>query len=147
MEVRVKANQESVINMNSPDRLHEVFFYGLYMDPEILQHKGVEPRNPRPAEVKGYELRIGTMATLLRSAGKVAHGMVYSLSHEEINRLYWGAGLDDYKAEAILARINGTDAAVLCCNLLNPPVENESNLEYEEKLVLTMNRLGLPVTF
>ena len=69
---------------NSLNSLQEVFFYGLYMDPEILKSKGVEPRNPRIAIVKGYKLRIGNMATLLRSEGSEANGIVYSLTHSEI---------------------------------------------------------------
>ena len=70
---------------NSKNRLHDVFFYGLYMDPDVLEQKGVQPRNPRIAKVEGYELRIGSKATLLRERGGVAYGVVYSLTHSEIN--------------------------------------------------------------
>lgn len=132
---------------NAQNRLHDVFFYGLYMDPEILEQKSVEPRNPRRAVVEGFELRIGNKATLLRAEGKLVHGVVYSLTHAEINTLYWGAGLDEYKSEALLAGINGNYIAVLCCNLLNPPAEDESNPEYESKLRASMERLRVPVIF
>ena len=72
---------------NSRERLHEVFFYGLYMDPDILEQKGVEPRNPRIANAEDFELRIGNKATLLRAPGESTHGIVYSLTHQEINSL------------------------------------------------------------
>lgn len=52
---------------NSNQRLNDVFFYGLYMDEEILKSKNVEPRNKRIAVVYDYKLRIGKMATLLSS--------------------------------------------------------------------------------
>ena len=137
---------------NTNDRLHDVFFYGLYMDPAILEGKGVNPRNPRKASVQDYQLSIGNKATLLRAKGMVAHGMVYSLTHSEIDSLYWGAGLHEYRAEALHATTHElnqkeTTLPVLCCNLLDPPEPNESNLEYETRLRETMINMGLPILY
>jgi hypothetical protein len=129
---------------NSKDRLNAVFFYGLYMDPEILKAKGVEPRNPRKAVARGYQLRVGKMATLLREVNAEAHGIVYELTHDELNALYWRAGLEAYVAEAIEVETqNHENLAVLCCNLLAPPAEDESNPEYLDKLIQSMKKLGV----
>lgn len=132
---------------NSSIRLHDTFFYGLYMDPDILRSKGVEPRLPRKASAPGYQLRIGKMATLLRvpEAEAEAHGMVYALTHAEIHTLYWGSGLDAYVAEAVLVKTEQGDIlATLCCNLLQPPADHESNPEYRDKLKACLQKLGLP---
>ena len=130
---------------NSENRLQEVFFYGLYMDPEILKSKGVNPRNPRLGIAKGYKLRVGQMATLLRDEESEAYGIIYSLTHAEINSLYWGAGLDTYISEALhIETENGKSIAALCCNLLIPPKENESNPEYYAKLVECMKKYNVP---
>lgn len=129
---------------NSRKRLNEVFFYGLYMDPEVLKAKGVEPRNPCKAVARGYRLRIGKMATLLREANAEAHGIVYQLTHDEVYTLYWGSGLDAYVAEALAVETErGEEVAVLCCNLLEPPGEDESNPEYMDKLIQCMKKLGV----
>ena len=128
----------------SEKRLNNVFFYGHYMDPEILKAKGVQPRNPRKAVAKGYRLRIGNMATLLRKANAEAHGIVYELTHDEVNALYWGAGLEDYVAEALVVEMEGGEkVAALCCNLLEPPDDDESNPEYQGKLTQCMKKLGV----
>jgi len=136
---------------NSPKRLHHVFFYGLYMDPEILQSKNVNPRNPHHAIIRDYELRIGKQATLLRAPGKRAYGIVYSLTQDELYNLYTGAGLTDYRAEALLADIGDNESIekipVLCFNLLTPPAEDESNETYATKLKTAMEKLGVPVIF
>ena len=130
---------------NSKNRLNEVFFYGLYMDPEILSAKGVVPRNPRKAVARGYRLCVGKMATLLREANAEAHGIVYELTHDEVNTLYWRAGLEAYVAEALSVETEqGEKVAVLCCNLLEPPGEGESNPEYLGKLMQCMKKLGVP---
>ena len=132
---------------NSESRLHNVFFYGLYMDPEILRSKGVEPRIPRKAKAKGYLLRIGNKATLLRDETCQVYGMLYSLTHAEIDRLYRGSGLDEYVAEALNVEADKKSVAALCCNLLVPPAKDETNPEYETRLRQVMAFLELPVTF
>lgn len=129
---------------NSEQRLHNVFFYGLYMDPDLLQQRGVEARNPKRAEAPDYQLRIGNKATLLRAKGQKAYGMVYALTHKEIDSLYWGAGLTEYAAEAIMVEAGDETIAALCCNLILPPADHESNPDYEGKLAAVMQALGLP---
>jgi hypothetical protein len=128
---------------NSENRKHDVFFYGLYMDPDILKSVGVKPNNPRIGYVENYKLRIGNKATLLRAPGEKANGVVYSLSHSDINKLYWDAGLKEYVSEALMAKIGTETIPVLCCNLLVPPNESESNQAYAEKLKVSMNKLGI----
>jgi len=130
---------------NSNNRLQEVFFYGLYMDEEILESKGITIRNKRSGVAKGYKLRIGNMATLLRVEQSKAYGMIYSLTHNEIYKLYEGSGLMNYISEAILVTTNDNKIiATLCCNLIDPPSENEKNQEYYEKLTKCMEKYKLP---
>lgn len=131
---------------NSSQRLNDVFFYGLYMDEEILKNKNVKPRNQRIGIAHGYELRIGKMATLVRKDGAKAFGLVYSLTHDEIDRLYTKSGLTDYVAEAIMVELSDKlSIPTLCCNLLNPPEDDENNDEYYQKLKKCMKRHELPL--
>lgn len=46
----------------------EVFFYGLFIDADLLRSKGAAPANVCIASIPGFELRIGQRATLLRNA-------------------------------------------------------------------------------
>ncbi|RXJ98937.1 gamma-glutamylcyclotransferase [Arcobacter sp. CECT 8989] len=131
---------------NTKERLHKVFFYGLYMDEEILKSKGVEPREKILACAKGYKLRVGKMATLLRDENSNAYGIVYSLTYEEIDKLYKDSGLTNYVAEAVMVKTEDKEqVATLCCILLNPPAENESNYTYFESLVKCMDKYNLPI--
>lgn len=131
---------------NSESRLHDVFFYGLYMDPEILRSKSVEPRNPRLGWVNDYELRVGNLATLLRKPNAQVYGLVYALTHKEIDLLYSKSGLDMYASEALLVELNsGEVIPAICSNLISPPNESESNKEYTAKLLQCMKKLNVPV--
>ena len=115
------------------------------MDPELLKAKGVEARNPRKVVAKGYRSRVGKMASLLREPNAEAYGLVFSLTHAEVNELYWGAGRDAYVAESLLVETADSEkTAVLCCNLLVASGEGEKNPEYLSKRVQCMNKLELP---
>jgi len=85
------------------------------------------------------------MATLLRDENSKAYGLIYSLTHDEIFKLYEGSGLTSYIAEAILVTTNDNQAiAALCCNLIDSPDKNEKNQEYYEKLIKCMKKYDLP---
>ena len=130
---------------NSENRLVDVFFYGLYMDEEILLKKGVKIRNQRKAYVKDFVLRVGKMATLLRAEKKEAHGLVYELTQKEIDILYKDSGLIEYVGEAILLHVDNKSITALVCNLLVPPLKDDKNEVYVEKLLLCMNKYKLPL--
>ena len=131
---------------NSINRLHDVFFYGLYMDEEILTSKGVVIRKQRSAYVDDYALRVGDLTTLVRKDGSCAYGMVYAMTQKEVYSLYEGDGLDTYVAEALLCTLdNGSKIAVLCKNLVEIPKDDESNSEYFTKLKKCMEKYGLPI--
>src|SRR2546430_16810355 len=82
------------------DRRIDAFFYGLFMDVDVLRESKVAPSNPRRAYVADFALRIGQRATLLPAAGARAYGMLIALTHRELERLYTAPGLEQYRPEA-----------------------------------------------
>lgn len=123
----------------------EVFFYGLFMDAELLRAKGVNPINIRSASLPGFALRIGQRATLLPDPNGTAHGILMQLIPEEIERLYSESSVRAYRPEAVLCRLsNGPGIPALCFNLSVPPLPDEANSEYATKLRHLAQRLGLP---
>lgn len=127
------------------DRRIDAFFYGLFMDLEILRDGGVAPINPRRAYVDDFALRIGQRATLLRSSGARAYGMLFALAHSELDRLYAAPGLEQYRPEAILARpLDGMPTPALCYNLGEAPRPYEGNPEYAARLQRALSKLNFP---
>ncbi|HKP95196.1 MAG TPA: gamma-glutamylcyclotransferase family protein [Fibrobacteria bacterium] len=124
--------------------MQDVFFYGLYMDPTLIQSKGAIPRKQRMAKVENHALRVGKMATLLRQKGATTPGVIYALTHQEIDRLYRDAGLLQYAPEALIAELpSGERIPVLCCTLRTPPEPDETNEAYALKLDSLKTSLGL----
>ena len=128
----------------TPRRI-EVFFYGLFMDADLLRAKGANPVNVRSASVPGHALRIGQRATLLRVPDARAYGVVMDLTHAEIEQLYSEASVQAYRPEAVLTELaDGSRVPALCFNLVVPPAAEEANSEYAAKLRDLARRLGLP---
>ncbi|MEV6282754.1 gamma-glutamylcyclotransferase family protein [Kribbella sp. NPDC051770] len=129
------------------DRRTDVFFYGLYMDPDILINLGVEPRHPRTAAIHDHVLRIGRQATLEPRPDAQAFGMLYSLTQSDMDLLYGQPGLEGYRAEPVLARTLHGDAVPATSYVLSqPPDEDEEpNHDYVKALHTTLTRMGLPL--
>jgi hypothetical protein len=127
------------------DRRVDGFFYGLYMDLEILREAGVTPASPRRAYVSDFALRIGHRATLVPSAGARVYGMLYALTHAELDRLYTAPGLEHYRPEAVAAHpLGGTPTPALCYNLSEAPRPQERNPDYAERLRRALTKLEFP---
>ena len=126
-------------------RRADVFFYGLFMDQELLRGKGFEPKDVELASVPGFALRIGQRAALVVSPGSNVHGVVMSLTLAELDRLYSEPSVQAYKPQALLAQLtNGGTIAALCYNLPEPPAVSERNPEYAAKLRVIAEKVGLP---
>jgi Gamma-glutamyl cyclotransferase, AIG2-like len=130
------------------DRRADVFFYGLFMDQDLLREKNISPTNVERASVEGLELRIGKRAALVESAGSRVHGVVMSLTLPDLERLYSDPGVAAYKPQAVLAELaNGDTVAALCYNLPHPPAPAERDAEYAAKLRVIGRKVGLPAEY
>lgn len=130
------------------ERRIDAFFYGLFMDREILRERGVEASNPRRAYVEGFALRIGTRATLVPAAAGRVYGMVFALTHAELDRLYGAPGLEHYDPEAVLTQpLVGTPTPALCYNLREAPQPHERNPEYASRLQRVLSALDFPADY
>ncbi len=126
----------------------DVFFYGLFMDAELLRSKGMSPENIRRASAPGFALRIGKRATLWPDRNASTYGMLMQLTHEEIEKLYSDDSVRAYRPEAILVQLHdGTGVPALTFNLVESPQANERNSEYAAKLRELARRLELPTDY
>ena len=130
------------------DRRVDVFFYGLFMDSDVLGESQVEAVNPRRAYVDGYALRIGRRATLVPASGARAYGMVFGLTHDELEKLYTAPGLEQYRPEAVVAHLLERESLpALCYNLREAPGPGETNRNYAERLRATLSGLDFPAEY
>jgi hypothetical protein len=82
---------------------------------------------------------------LLPSAGARAYGMLYAVTHAELDRLYTAPGLEHYRPEAVVAHpLGGTPTPALCYNLREAPRPQEQNPDYAERLRRALTKLEFP---
>ena len=123
----------------------DVFFYGLFMDDALLREKGMNPRHRRIASVENFRLVVGERATLVPCPGQTVHGVLFSLTHAEVDALYSEASVSVYRPEAVAAQpADGGVIPALCFNLPAPPTATERNPQYVLKLRELAGRIGLP---
>ena len=121
-----------------------IFFYGLFMDGDLLKEKGLKPLSPRLAYVTGYGLRIGERATLEKSASERAYGSVIELSKEELEILYGDKSVADYIPEQLVATdLQGRSIAAVSYILPMDKLSG-SNEEYAISLAIAARKIGLP---
>jgi Gamma-glutamyl cyclotransferase, AIG2-like len=126
----------------------DTFFYGLFMDGQVLKDAGVTPRSARRASAGGFTLAIGKRATLVRAPGSIAWGMVYALTPDELARLYGAPGLEAYQPQDIeVALENRAIIPARVYILPHPPAPDERNPDYAEKLKAALTRPGMPADY
>lgn len=125
-----------------------VFFYGLFMDADLLRSKGIAPTRVRRAAAAGFGLRLGQRATLVPDPDASTYGIVMDLTTDELDQLYAEASVSAYRPEAMLVQAeDGSWLAALCMTLPIPPDALESNPEYARKLRALAERLHLPAAY
>ena len=121
-----------------------VFFYGLFMDEDLLRQKGLNPESPRLAQVIGYGLRIGERATLEKSASERAWGCVIELTEAELDSLYAEASVADYIPEPLMATDSRGHPIAAISYILPMHKLSGHNPAYARSLAIAASKLGLP---
>lgn len=85
----------------------DVFFYGSYINLDVLAEMDLHPSPVQVATVAGFEIVIAPLANLLPAKGALVWGILAPMTHDELGRLY------DEHAQKVLG---GTylPEAVLC---------------------------------
>lgn len=64
------------------------FFYGSYMNLDVLKDVDYVPRRHEAARLPGFDISIRPLANLVRSEQHTVYGMVATGTHAELARLY-----------------------------------------------------------
>ena len=134
--------------MSDAPRKRPVFFYGLFMDPEVLRGHGIEAEEGRRARVDGHALRIGERATLVPLDGAHAYGMAYGLEAAQLQALYSADGLESYAPTVVTVHFeDGMSAPAECWVLAQAPAASAHNPDYVRKLREALTRLRVPADY
>lgn len=125
----------------------EVFFYGLFMDENILNKYGLKPRDVRKARLDDYVLKIGNRASLLPSNGDTAYGLLIKVDKEATTKLYNEASVEDYIPEEVKAITQAGEVIKAFCYNLPAHSLSGTNSAYARSLYKLAKRLDFPEAY
>ena len=129
--------------------MSRIFFYGLFMDANLLRERGFHPEVVGRAELPGYRIHLGKRASLVAMAESTCYGFVIDLPEKEATALYSGPDVSDYQPESVKPVLleDRTITPALCYNLAEDKLAAEPNREYAEQLSALVMELGFPPAY
>jgi hypothetical protein len=91
------------------------FFYGSFMNLDVLKEAGYEPEQYEMARLNGFDIHIQPLATLVRSDQHCVYGIVALGTHEQLRRLYSQDWVATYLPEPVLVEtLDGKFRTAFC---------------------------------
>jgi len=122
----------------------EVFFYGLFMDDNILLKNGIKSSNPRRGYLNDYALIIGNRASLIPCKDEKSYGIVMTINNDAIHNLYAEASVADYIPEEVSIIISTNDSITATCYNLPSKSITGTNVLYAASLYKLAKQEGFP---
>ena len=126
------------------------FFYGSYINFDVHRDLGVDAERWEMARLLGWEIVIRPHANLVRSEGGVVYGIVATMTHAELDRLYRHAREvlgETYVPEAVLVdTLDGRWRPALCYiswEMAPGPAQNG----YVDRIVGAGRAFGFPAWY
>lgn len=123
------------------------FFYGSYINRDVLKEVGYIPQRWEVARLAGFDICICPRANLVRSPAHCVYGILATATHAELARLYAHARDvlgETYLPEAVLAEtLEGGWRPALCyiCPAMEPwPAAND----YVDRIAGPARQYGFP---
>lgn len=123
-----------------------VFFYGWFMDPELLTQQGLSPSTPLVAKLPDYKFILGQRASMIPSSDETAWGTVMTLNQDELTNLYAEPSVNEYKPVEVVCvdeDQNKISAVTYILPLDYPHMPPQSS-DYARKLHNICIKLELP---
>lgn len=124
-----------------------VFFYGSYMNFDVLREVNLAPAQWEVAVVSGFDISIRPRANLVQSAEHRVYGILATATHSELGRLYAHAKDvlgETYLPQAVLAeRPDGGFHPALC--YIAPEMDpRPATADYVDRIVRPAKQFGFP---
>ena len=125
------------------------FFYGSYMNVDVLREVNLVPETWEVARLSGFDIDIRPRANLVRSDRYAVYGVVAPVSHPELARLYAHAHDvlgESYLPEAVIVEVDGSFRPALCY-IATSMVPRPAADDYVDRVVRPARRFGFPAWY
>jgi ribosomal protein S18 acetylase RimI-like enzyme len=129
------------------ERAVTVFFYGSYINRDVLKEVGLNPERLEIARLPGFDIQIRPLANLVRSDCHTVYGILVSATHAELERLYSHArdvlgGV--YLPEAVVAHAADGRLIPALCYIATAMEPRPASSDYINRIVGPARSYGFP---
>jgi hypothetical protein len=124
-----------------------VFFYGSYMNPDVLRQVDLAPGEFLPGRLAGFDLVIGPRANLVRSDRSAVYGVCVQATHPELDRLYAHAQTvlgETYLPEAVLVELLDGTLRPALCYICPEMARKPADAGYVDRILAPAERFEFP---
>ena len=126
------------------------FFYGSFINLEVLKEQGVRPDPVEVAVLHGFEIRIEPLANLARSDRHRTYGVVAGVTHDALGRLYQYAtdclgGV--YLPEAVLVEAGDSKWLPALCYIAPALAPKPASNDYIDRIAQPARSYGFPAWY
>lgn len=136
----------------SPSSEHRVwtFFYGSYMNLNVLRDVDIVPGAWEVARLAGFDIRIAPRANLVPAPDAEAWGIVATTTHGELERLYAHARDvlgEVYLPEAVVVETRSGERRPALCYLCHDMKAQPASDDYVSRIVDPAREYGFPEAY
>jgi hypothetical protein len=124
-----------------------VFFYGSYMNMEVLREADYFPQEYEVARLYGYDIEIRPRANLVRSDRALVYGILTTGTPDELERLYAHAKTvlgETYLPEAVLVETLDGKCKPALCYIAHEMTEEPPANDYVDRILKPARELAFP---
>jgi hypothetical protein len=125
-----------------------VFFYGSYINFDVLKEANLVPAEWEVAILPGFDLNIAPRANLVRNPGAVVYGILATATHAELERLYTGHAKrilgETYLPEAVLTIDKAGRFRPALSYIASDMIARPAEMAYVERIAQPAERFGFP---
>ncbi|MEJ2364909.1 MAG: gamma-glutamylcyclotransferase [Deltaproteobacteria bacterium] len=122
------------------------FFYGSFVNPQVLNKADVLPANAQRGRLDGWDIIIEPRATLRPSDKHCVYGILAKVSHADLDKLYskdW-FGFGAYLPEAVNIAIDNGRYVPAMCYIAWEMERGKATREYIGKIVEIAEKYAFP---
>jgi hypothetical protein len=127
--------------------LVHAFFYGSYMNLEVLAQVDLRPRDVEIACLPGFDIRIAPLANLVPSHDHSVYGILARASHAELERLYAHARDvlgGTYLPRAVVVETRDRRFVPALCYIADDAGAGAPSADYLERILKPARELDFP---
>ena len=128
-----------------------VFFYGSYMNFDVLMNLGISKREYHVGQLPGYELTIGSAANVVKNGLERVFGIVTQLTHDELDTLYSSEAQAklgaQYMPEPVLVMTANRNIVPSLCYIAYDRVAGLASAAYIDTILSAARKYDFPQSY